>query len=322
MKGRGSTLSGAPTPRDFDTLEDYVARRGDVEFWQPYICEILRRHEIESAAGDPEAGYNSSYPTFIFGDVVIKLFGFSDRWLDRYEAERAALAIASSDPAIRAPILIGSGHLYPGVAQSWPYLVTGLVPGDAMWRIDLTQEQRLSLASRLGRTVRRIHQLPPDGIARHEDWMGVDVTTAAERSSLPPHLSAQAEEYVEGLGPFDRVVVNGDIVANHVYVQDNRIVGLIDWGDTTVTDRHIEIIQIFRDVFDCDKAQLGAFLEASRWPVDNDFPRKALGFGLLRQAIGLAQHNSIDVFMPIAEKYPLDDIASIDDLAALLFGGL
>jgi hypothetical protein len=33
----------------------------------------------------------------------------------------------------------------------------------------------------------------------------------------------------------------------------------------------------------------------------------------------LAQHTSGDVFMPIAEKFPLDEIATLDELADELF---
>ncbi|MFN8557309.1 MAG: hypothetical protein U0531_08150 [Dehalococcoidia bacterium] len=55
-----------------------------------------------------------------------------------------------------------------------------------------------------------------------------------------------------------------------------------------VADRHIEIIQLYRDLFDCDGALLRVFLDAYGWPADVDFPRKALGYALLRQALGLA----------------------------------
>ena len=130
----------------------------------------------------------------------------------------------------------------------------------------------------------------------------MDLTDAAARSSLPPHLVAQVGEYVARLGPFDPVFVHGDITANHVYVEDDRLVGVIDWGDALVTDRHVELIQAYRDLFQCDKALLRVFLEVSDWPVGKDFPHRALGFGLHRQAIGLAQHPSIDVFMPIAAR--------------------
>jgi len=69
-----------------------------------------------------------------------------------------------------------------------------------------------------------------------------------------------------------------------------------------------------------DKALLRVFLEACKWPVDRDFPHKALGLALHRQAVGLAQHHTMDVFEPIAALLPLRDIATLDDLATELFG--
>ena len=38
-----------------------------------------------------------------------------------------------------------------------------------------------------------------------------------------------------------------------------------------------------------------------------------------RQAIGLAQHHTMDVFEPIAALFPLPDIATLDELASELF---
>jgi hygromycin-B 7''-O-kinase len=104
-----------------------------------------------------------------------------------------------------------------------------------------------------------------------------------------------------------------------VFVQDQHITGIIDWADAIVTDRHYELIQIFRDTLDCDEALFRVFLEASEWPITSDFPQRTLGHALRRQAFILAQHSSGDVFQPIAEKYPLHDIATLDELAMLLF---
>ncbi len=104
-----------------------------------------------------------------------------------------------------------------------------------------------------------------------------------------------------------------------------------------VTDRHYELIQLYRDMFHCDKALLQVFLEASVWPVGKDFPRQALGLALYRQAQGLAlyrqalglalyrqaqglaQHHTMDVFEPIAALLPLQEIGTLDDLATELF---
>jgi hypothetical protein len=53
--------------------------------------------------------------------------------------------------------------------------------------------------------------------------------------------------------------------------------------------------------------------------VRDDFPRRALAQALRRQAFGLVQHLGMDVFEPIAAAFPLDDIATLDELALALF---
>ena len=53
--------------------------------------------------------------------------------------------------------------------------------------------------------------------------------------------------------------------------------------------------------------------------MDEQFPRQALGQALRRQAVMLALHHGGDVFEPIAERYPLEDIPTLEDLAAELF---
>jgi aminoglycoside phosphotransferase len=303
----------------FASRQEYEASRPDSTFWRPHVEEILRRHDLPSSGHELIAGHNSSYPTFLYGEVVVKLFGYGQTWQARHAAERAAYACLARDPEISAPSIVGEGRLFDADTDAWPYLITTRMPGVAAERAGLSWEQERALAVAAGRQVRRVHALPPAGVPTHADWATVSIAEAAARSSLPPHLAAQAEAYVAQLGPFERVVTHGDIVANHVHVVDGRYQGIIDWGDMTVTDRHLELIQVYRDLFHCDRALFRVFLEAAEWPVDADFPLKALGGALHRQAIGLAQHSGIDVFMPIAERYPLNEIATLDDLATVLF---
>jgi hygromycin-B 7''-O-kinase len=191
--------------------------------------------------------------------------------------------------------------------------------GVASWRAELSAEQRLSVAAELGRQTRRVHALRPSGVATHQDWQALNVAAAAEQSSLPPHLIAQIDDYLARLEPFDRVFVHGDLCANHVFVENGSLAGIIDWGDAMVTDRHYELIQLYRDMFGCDKALFRAFLEASDWRVGKHFPHQALGLALHRQAVGLAQHHTMDVFEPVAALLPLQDIGTLDELATELF---
>ncbi len=304
----------------FGSNKEYISRLGDVGFWRPYVAEILDRHDLVRAGGEPVAGFNPTYPTFLFGDVVVKLFGRSRAWHASYAAESAAHVLVATDPEIAAPELLAEGQLYDDVDAPWPYLVTARMAGVSWREARLPAEQRLSVAVDLGRLVRRVHALPPSSVLKHENRPDLNVAAAAEQSSLPSHLIAQIEDYLAGLGPFDPVFVHGDLTATHAFVENGRLVGIIDWGDATVIDRHYELIQLYRDMFGCDKTLLRAFLDACDWPVGNDFPRQTLGLALYRQAIGLAQHHTMDVFEPIAALLPLREIGTLDDLATELFG--
>jgi hygromycin-B 7''-O-kinase len=306
-------------PPTFASIQEHVSRLGDVGLWAPYVLEILGRHDLADAGQEPVAGFNPTYPTFLYNDVVVKLFGYSRSWRASHAAERAAHVLVATDPEIAAPSLLGDGRLYDDVDAPWPYLITTRMSGVASGRAELSAEQRLSIAAELGRQVRRVHALRPSGVATDADWPALDVAAAAERSSLPPHLIAQIDDYLARLGSVDHVFVHGDLAAQHVFVENGRLTGIIDWGDAMVTDRHYELIQLYRDMFGCDKSLFRVFLETSNWPVGNDFPRQALGLALRRQAVGLTQHHTIDVFEPIAALLPLRDIGTLDELATELF---
>ncbi len=307
-----------PAPPTFASRQDFVSRLGDVGFWWPYLAGILERHGLADAGREPAPGFNPTYPTFVCGDVVVKLFGYVPWWRKSYRAERAAQALIATDPEIAAPRLLATGRLHDD-HDPWPYLITTRMPGVASWRAELSAEQRHSLAVALGGQVRRLHALPVSGVATHEDWATPNVAAAAAQSSLPPHLVAQIDAYLARLAPFERVFVHADLCANHVFVEHGRLAGIIDWGDAMVSDRHLELIQVYRDLFGCDKTLFRAFLQASDWPIGNDFARQTLGLALHRQAVGLAQHHTMDVFEPIAALLPLQDIGTLDELASALF---
>ncbi|GAA2689801.1 phosphotransferase family protein [Streptomyces lunalinharesii] len=307
------------TPPPHAPVQQHVARLNDVAVWEPYVTAILSRHDMVGAGKEPVAGFNTTYPTFLYGDVVVKLFGNIRAWREGFAAERAALALVAGDPEIAAPRLLASGYLFEDDDASWPYLVTTRIAGVPLRHAELSRQEHLSVAAQLGEQVRRVHALGHRGAATPADWPAVDVVGAARNSSLPPHLVEQVDGYLTRLAPLDEVFVHGDLVANHIYVVDGRITGIIDWGDALVTDRHYELGQVHRDTFGCDQALLRVFLDAANWPDCADFPRQALGSALYRQALGLAQHHGFDLFRPIAARYPLRDITTLDELASELF---
>ena len=307
------------SPPVFASTADYVAQLGNTDLWATYVAEVLARHGLAGAGRAPVAGCNATYPTFVCGDAVVKLFGHFQPWRQAYSSERAAYLRLEADLEIAAPRLLGEGKLFEDPHVPWPYLITGRMPGIASWRAELSADERLALAADLGRQIRRLHALPTAGLVTQADWATANLSAAMAQSSLPPHLAAQAEAYLARLAPFDRVFTHGDITANHVFVAQGRFAGMIDWGDAMVTDRHYELIQLYRDLFSCDKRLFRAFLDASDWPIGRDFAQKALGLALYRQTIGAAQHHSMDIFEPIAARFPLQDIATLEELATELF---
>ena len=106
-------------PPKFESLRDYVSHLGDVAFWSPYVTSILQRLGLSDGGRELSAGYNPTWPTFLCGAAVVKLFGYHTTWQETFVAERGALALVTGDPGIVAPGLLGEGWLFDDGA--WPY---------------------------------------------------------------------------------------------------------------------------------------------------------------------------------------------------------
>lgn len=308
----------------FPSTEAYVAVLGDPRFWRPYVTSVLRRHELDDATEPVQAGRGSTFPTLVHGDNVVKLFGHLPFWERAHDAELAALRCVASDPGILAPRLLAHGRLSDAPDAPWPYLVLSRMPGLPWDRATISAEDRSRVAADLGHQVRRLQGLKPSpGIASPELWPAPSLAEAAGQTVLPQHLVAQVEQFVAGTEVSDNhdpVIVHGDLMVRHVFVQDGRLAGIIDWGDTLVADPHYELAQVQLNLFECDRDLLRTFLHHSNWPVDPSLPRRALVQAFHRQAVGLAQHRTMDVFFKLRALLPLDDIATLEELAEALFG--
>lgn len=284
---------------------------------------VLRRHGLAEPGRLPQAGRNPTYPTFLCGDLVVKFFGGPGPWVQAVAAERAALSAVARNPIVLAPRLVAHGRLAESDETPWPYLIATRVAGASVAERRPPPARMQALAEALGDQVRRLQAIAPDGLARVADWRPAPLSDALARASLPPHLAAQAPAFLDGLPHGPPVAVHADLVAAHVFCETHgRLSGIIDWGDAVAADRHLELIQVFRDLCACDREVFQVFLQAAGWPREADFPRKALGQALQRQALGCTQHHAMDVFEPIAARWPLADVATLEDLAELLFGCL
>jgi len=52
-------------PRGSLSVQEQVSRLGDVEFWLPYIAEILKRHDLADAARERWPGSIRLTQTFV-----------------------------------------------------------------------------------------------------------------------------------------------------------------------------------------------------------------------------------------------------------------
>lgn len=299
----------------FASDAEYRSRRADAVFWRPYVEAVLARHGLPVVP--VAAAEGASYPTFFAGDLVVKFYGHAGLWREAFAAELPAYALLAGDPRIAAPRLVASGEWDAG----WSYLVMTRVSGTTWEQASFGEGERLAAARDLGVQIGRVHALEPgDGIDRYAAWPRLTVSAAFEQSALPKHLVAQADAYVAGLPAPDEVFSHGDLFEGNILVEGGRVTGLIDWGDAMVIDRHNELAKIHLSVFGCDKALLRAFLDGSRWPVADDFPRRALGAALVRQAVGIAQHGlGFDNFYLVPKVTAGMRVDTLDDLARVLF---
>jgi hypothetical protein len=84
-------------PPTFASVQEYRSRLGDIAFWWPYVAEILKRHDLADTGQEPLAGIGGTYPTFLHGDLVVKLFGYVRSWRESHAAERAAQTVIATD---------------------------------------------------------------------------------------------------------------------------------------------------------------------------------------------------------------------------------
>jgi hygromycin-B 7''-O-kinase len=302
-----------PQPPVFSSYRQCFETLRDTGFWEPYVHAVLVRHHLQPAA--VEVGAEGQYPTFLVGDVVVKLFvGIRANWREDSATELAMYQCVSDRAGVPVPHLLAHGRLYDG-ADPWPYLVTERLTG-APWRdASLTRRQRLEAAHQLGTAVRTLHNIPvPDVPIFATSWLvphRPDRTDQHRRRVLPTHLADQIDRYVIQDWPL-RCLVHADLTEDHVFVTGRgQLVGVIDWGDAQATDPHYELAPLHVLTFGGDKELLVSFLDGYGWELAADFIRRAMSAALL--------HRKFSLFSAIDALRPLDTFANLDELASYLW---
>lgn len=292
---------------------EYGERLGDSAYWGPYIAQALRVAGLPSdrIAAPPVVG---SFPTFLAGEVVVKLFGDAFGGGSSATVELAMHRLLAAHPAIPAPRLVGHGSLFDADdGWSWPYLITERLDGVAIRELTSPPVAMEGVAEQLGRAVHRLHRLTPPSAVLDRNLLPVLRANASSRLAgfgLPADLVDQVDDYLEDASD-DRVVVHADLTADHVFIRGGEIDGVIDWGDALVADPYYELVAVYFDCLGFDRGLLVRFLEAAEWRRDSDFPRRAL------QAVLEFQFNAI---VSLREQVDLDGVRDLDQLADRIFG--
>jgi hygromycin-B 7''-O-kinase len=253
----------------------YGTHLGDVDYWSPYVACVLSRHGV--AAKEVEAPFVGTFPTFLAGDVVVKMFGPTFDGPATHAAELGMHRLLSVHPAIPAPALIADGWLFDDEPR-WPYLITTRLPGVAIREVARGRFDYRAVAHTLGAATGRLHQLPAPTAVAERDVLPVSRADARERLrrfGLPDHLAEQVPDYLADALPPD-TLVHADITADHVFVSGGELVGVIDWGDAIVADPYYELVAVYFDAFDGERRLLTEFLDGYGWDRGDDFPRRAL----------------------------------------------
>jgi len=106
------------------------------------------------------------------------------------------------------------------------------------------------------------------------------------------------------------VLVHADVTADHVFLADGGLEGIIDWGDAIVADRYYEFVAVYLDAFSGSAELFEAFLEAYSLDRDEGFATQALQGVLEFQ---------FDAISRIGELVDLSSIQTLDELAERLF---
>ena len=258
---------------------------------------------------------------------------YSPFW-DEFDFERTLLDALRAQKEIPAPELVGHGHIPDADGNRWAYLITRYCVARPYSEIrkELSADDAVWLAGRLGRIVRALHALDPSQFANvspERTW--TDVVAERRRASVNEltragvlgtaivgSLESRLDHAIAADRRESRVVVHGDLGPDHVLCApaDNgwRIEALIDFGDAKIGVREYEWMPLWLGLFACDPTPARAFLDAYDPDLidDPEFPMRTIAWTLMHDF-------GADALTRLwRERGQPDRIESIQDLQALL----
>ncbi|MCC7433343.1 MAG: phosphotransferase [Methanoregulaceae archaeon] len=276
----------------------YASVRTDAEFWRPHVAEIARRHALAMETYETMRG-DATNPVFLVGDSVVKIYTPYFHGRETKGMEVAALEALRNDSGIPVPKVLARGELlFDSSDWNWPYVVMSRMDGRVLqedWATldDATKEK---LLGELGAKLRRIHGITPTpdlAAAWKSHWpRGFDEFLTRQLDALLGHadiaLLSIADELrsisVTGMGPSWPVLLHGDIEPDHLFVSDDRIVGIIDFGDAKIGDPLYDFFTIRQDLAPTPELRAaflqGYGLDPSR---ENDLLKRLTVYAMLHE---------------------------------------
>lgn len=305
-----NVVSPASAPRrPREDQPHYGGHLGDARYWASYVVDALSRHDLPIA--EIETPLVGTFPTFLVGEFVVKLFGETFDGQASYAVELGVHRLLADHADIPAAKVVGSGYLFE-TQPLWAYLITTRCRGVAIRELELAGSDAVAVARRLGEVTASIHQLAPPPAVRDRDLLPRLRATAVERLTnfgLPHRLVQQVPSFLEDALPAS-ALVHADLTADHVFIEGGRLASVIDWGDAMFADPYYELVALYFDAFACRRSLLNDFLDAYGWSRDDCFSRRAL------QAVLEFQFNPLDSVRRLVD---LDRVQTLDEVATRLF---
>jgi hygromycin-B 7''-O-kinase len=299
-----------PWPAPITSQPHYGRHLGDVDYWSAYVNEVLDRHGLPRAAIEPPVV--GTFPTFLVGEVVVKLFADTFDGARSFAAEKAIGELLDPVAQVPVPRLIASGQLFDDGDWMWPYLVT-----ERLFAAPIREAPKgpaiRSAVEQLGRALAHLHALPaPHAITSRDPLprLRAEAASRQRQFGLPAHLAEQIPDFLSNASD-ERVLVHADLTADHLFIGTHGLAGIIDWGDAITADPWYELVALRFDALHADPRLFQVLLDSYGWRIDDSFPTRAMQ-GVLEfqfDAIG-AIRSSVD----------LARVATLRELAERLFG--
>lgn len=321
----------------FSSVSEYGQYFTQLYFWRPYIEHICALEHI------PYSAINNSIPgtnvVFRIDErYIIKIFPELFDGAAAFSAEKAIYMLLASHTEIAKPALLASGQLFDSSGGwHWPYLITTMIPGQAVSQTMLSQPDRLFLADWVAKQLHALHAVRPRaalGPRLQPGWQEFErfleeqrcaaVRNHREWASLPEHLIEQLEHYLlpehgSYARPIEPIVMHADLHADHVLGSQQpqgwwRPNGLIDFDDARVGELAYELPPIYLSLFARDKVLLQQFFDSYGLSFEE---QKALRQRAMHMTL-LHEFNVLDGIL--AQEPALMQVPTLQDLERVLWG--